>query len=235
MPETVTYTTRHGRFTMLKTEEFIQQHFAAGGHWDEETLDGVLPLIPRDKDVIEVGAHVGTHTVPYARACRVIHAFEPQRILADLLCKNLIDNGIANTIVNQIAVGHINGAAKMNRLCSDGSSVMVDYDRLGNWGGVTIGVGGEDVTMVALDSLHIPNVGFIHADCEGSEPLVFWGARHVIERFRPIIHWEDNRGTNKAADVQAALNVPDEIMNFDIRAFCESIGYTFREGMLLMP
>lgn len=46
-----------------------------------------------------------------------------------------------------------------------------------NYGGMSLGKGGEFVQAVTLDSMRITNVSFIKVDVQGAESLVLYGAQ----------------------------------------------------------
>ena len=113
----------------------------------------------------------------------------------------------------------------------DGASTSQDFQtaldesKLINYGGRQIGVGGESITMKTLDSFKITNLSLLKVDAEGSEPLVFWGAKETIAREKPVIFGEDKQKLPLAA--LNAMKVKDEVRRFDVRKWAvEELGYT---------
>lgn len=53
-----------------------------------------------------------------------------------------------------------------------------------NYGGLSIGAGGEEAEAIALDSLNIQNVSFIKVDVQGAEHLMLFGAQVGVREYR---------------------------------------------------
>jgi FkbM family methyltransferase len=241
---TVTHTTPLGTFTLLRDEEFIMEPLLAGRAWDERLLGSILPTLSRDEDVVDVGAHVGTHAVPYARHSRHVHAFEPQEPMHALLLQNLRANGCDNVTTHRCALGHESGTVYLSRRFSDGRSAgrMVDYDdgaMPANYGGIQIDAEGAPAEIRTLDALDTDAVRLLKVDVEGAEPLVFFGAQATIRRHRPLILFEQNY-KRLEAEVLERLGVPSEVREFRVADYCRSLGYHLpvelvRENFLLLP
>ena len=149
--------------------------------------------------VVEVGANIGAHTIQLAKlvgATGAVIAFEPQRIVFQMLCANLALNDLKNTDAKCLAVGAAPGEISVPR---------VDYRRDGNFGGVALGTNdGDLVEMIALDDLKLPACHLIKIDVEGMEKSVLDGAAETIARFRPFLYVEDDR-RDKHAELIATL------------------------------
>jgi hypothetical protein len=79
---------------------------------------------------------------------------------------------------------------------------------------------GDDGSAVSL----VGRVSVLKVDVEGAEPLVFYGARRLIERDRPMILFERNE-KGVSAEMRQALQLPAEVAAFDVVAFCAQLGY----------
>src|SRR5947209_3861416 len=81
--------------------------------------------------VVEVGANMGMRTVPLARRVGpggFVYAYEPQRLIFQVLCANLALNSIPNADARPAAVGAERGSVEIPN---------VDYTRRNNFGAVT--------------------------------------------------------------------------------------------------
>ena len=128
--------------------------------------------------------------------------YEPQRALFNFLCGNLALNGLTNVYPFNLALG------------SRQSSVLMDVptiDRPSNLGGFEINeqrgstawasssstVSQEKIQIVTLDQhlgeLQVEKVNFIKIDVEGMELDVLLGGEATLERFRPIVFYENDR------------------------------------------
>jgi FkbM family methyltransferase len=139
--------------------------------------------------VLEVGANIGVFTVPLARFVhpggRVI-AFEPQRIMYQMLCGNIALNAIDNVVAHNCAAGRSSGSVAVP---------SVDYSKPGNFGAVSLARSsqGDIVPLVTIDSLALPSCHLIKVDVEGMELDVLEGASSTLRQFRPLLYVENDQ------------------------------------------
>src|ERR1700752_306834 len=96
---------KHGTFTYPADDRFIGTSLRVYGEWSEGEVDFYDSVLESKDTVVEVGANIGTLTVPLARRCRRVFAFEPQPQSLALLRKYLADNEIRNVVFFPYAVG----------------------------------------------------------------------------------------------------------------------------------
>ncbi len=124
-------------------------------------LNGLVPELPADCRILDVGAHIGSFTVVMAKGLpgARITAFEPSAQRAACLRRNVTVNGLHDRVtVVQAAVG---GSTARKRLGSTG--IIVDAE---------IQAGGEVVEMVAFEQVVTEfdgPVDLLKMDCEGGE------------------------------------------------------------------
>ena len=228
-------TTGMGIFYYLDEDHFIAGELRNGLAWETHVLRAVLASLPADGpfNVIDVGAHIGTHTIPYSRWASgrgVVHAFEPQAVMAELLSRNVEANGCsAGVEIHRVAVGHVDGAeVSLEDVIHDGPNWGQPYryetGREFNYGGLQLGVGGPKVFMRTLDSFAFTDVALLKVDAEGSEPLVLWGARELIRRCRPRILFERNDKC-VSESMMAMIEIPEEVRTFRIEDYASTLGY----------
>jgi FkbM family methyltransferase len=116
----------------------------------------------------------------------MVLAFEPQRVIFQLLCANVALNELFNVRTFASAVGSRPGSIKVPPL---------NYAAENNFGGVSlIGAAiGDDVPVITLDSFGLPSVRLLKIDAEGMEIEVLLGARRLIAQHRPFLYVEDDR------------------------------------------
>lgn len=94
----------------MANEEYIGDVLKKGKIWDyREIYTFLIPLIPHNKDVLDIGSHIGCHAIPYSKKIvspNVVHCFDAQRRMFDLLVENIILNHADNVIAHNVAVGH---------------------------------------------------------------------------------------------------------------------------------
>ena len=136
-----------GRFFIDDAEDMIKQVIVAGYEWERHSVELFEELIEPGSVVVEVGAHIGTHTVPIARLVGPwgrVYAFEPQRKIYRELYHNLALNGVTNVVPLRYAIG-------------SGETRIIEMNPAtpGNEGGTGVGAGGDRAELRRLDSLRL--------------------------------------------------------------------------------
>jgi FkbM family methyltransferase len=202
---------RWGQFILI-TGDLISRYMSEFGEWCETEIDLFRFILPNNGVCIEVGANMGTHTVPLSKICANgrIFCFEPQRPIFQILCGNLALNNCTNVFAVQQAVG---AASRLIEIQT------CNYDRQWNYGSFSISEGfsteedyegplqREAVEMVALDDHKtisgLEAVDLLKIDVEGHEMDVLSGSERLVSRTIPDIFIEAH---NK--------NVVQELMGF---------------------
>jgi FkbM family methyltransferase len=184
---------RHGDMLYNVNDRYIGRSLDLYGEWAEGELELLGLFIKPGDTVVDVGANLGTHTVFFAHkagAQGAVFAFEPQRVVFQLLCANLALNGLTTVHARQAAVSRRSGTM---------SVPDVAYDDAGNYGGVglvdgdRVGAGGgEQVPVMTLDELALQRCRLLKIDVEGMELDVLEGAHALIAATRPLIYVENN-------------------------------------------
>jgi FkbM family methyltransferase len=152
----------------------------------EQMADECLLHRGRAPVVLEAGSHIGTLTLPMARRASQVYAFEPQRLVFQMLCANLAMNGILNASARQAVIGAGVGSMVV-------PVVEAFPDGTTNSGGLQLKLAteGDQVPMVSVDSLE-GDFDLIRADIEDMEIDLLRGAVETINRCRPIMMLEAN-------------------------------------------
>lgn len=176
--------TRHevpdaGHYFVDDAEDTIKRDIVAGWQWGWHIVEACKKHVRPGTVVIEVGAHIGTHTVPISRlvgAWGRVYAFEPQRKVYRELYHNLALNGVTNAVPLRFAIGA--GQARV---------IEMNPPPPGNEGGTGVGAGGDRAELRSLDSFGFEQVSVLKIDVEGYENEVLKGASDTIRRNRPVI------------------------------------------------
>jgi FkbM family methyltransferase len=166
-----------GRFYLDDNPALVKQTLRAGRVWEEDLQDVMEDHARRDSVVLDVGAHIGSHTLALARWVGpdgAVYAFEPQRKIYRELVKNVELNGLENVVPLRFAVGAYNGVVEM--------MAVGDRDGLAR-----VGKGGESAELRTIDSFGFKNVSLIKIDVEEYEGPVLLGAVQTIRAWRPAI------------------------------------------------
>jgi FkbM family methyltransferase len=193
---------RYGPLRFFRHDRFIGRSLALYGEWGQFEIDWLTTMLRPGDTVVDAGANVGSHTLPFAQAVGPtgrVHAFEPQASVAEVLQANMASNGAAQVVVHQAALGAASGRIVVPRLASD---------RPINLGGLTLGGfgpgEGDDVALTTLDELALPDCRLIKIDVEGMEGEVLAGGVGTLARCRPILYVENDR-PDKMVALQAAI------------------------------
>jgi FkbM family methyltransferase len=169
----------------LANDQYIGGALDKYGEFSEGEVHLFRQIVKPNWIVMDIGANHGTHTVALAQMASKVYAFEPQRVLFQLVCANLALNSLSNVNAYCGAVGKELGFLNVPR---------VDYTRPNNFGALEMGgTGGESVPLVTIDSLELPALHFAKIDAEGYESDIVTGAAATIARCRPILYMENDR------------------------------------------
>jgi FkbM family methyltransferase len=185
---------RYGLMAFFPHDFYLGGALERYGEYAEDESRVLQGYVKPGDIVVEVGANIGCHTLALAQcvtnAGRVF-AFEPQRIIHQMLCGNLAINGIWNVIAERMALGAEAGIAYVP---------PIDYAAPGNFGAVSLAKDvGEPVQVQTLDGCNFVRCDLIKIDVEGMEGDVLKGAAQTIKRLRPVLYVENDREEKKAA------------------------------------
>jgi FkbM family methyltransferase len=177
---------KHGFFLFNKNDSFIGRSLNLYGEWCEEEIVLLSKVIRPGFLVIDVGANIGTHTVPLANmvtSSGLVLAFEPQSLPFRYMVSNVTINNLLHVVCFNKAVGDAAGSVKIP---------MADPTLEYNFGAIkaTGHTEGIPTDVVTLDSFGLNKCNLIKIDVEGMEPQVLDGARTTIQRLRPTLFVE---------------------------------------------
>ena len=139
-------------------------------------LQQVLVRVKGRGLALDVGAHIGTWTVPLADRFRDVIAFEP--VAANRACLEANVSRLTNVVVLPVAVGAQAGTGSMALPGTNSGTYCLMH--------------GSDVLVVALDTVVHSPVDFIKIDVEGLEGAVLAGAEQILRTSHPAVFFEDN-------------------------------------------
>ena len=155
-------------------------------------------------EFIEIGGSIGEILIDIARNPNVVfsHVFEPNPKCARIIRVNLCLNDLHNVVIEDAAVGDINGSVKMFFGLNSPTASVLSSESRGY---------GQHVKLVKLDSYfysyHFKNDIVMLVDVEGYEPQVFSGALEIINKHQPIIIFEYNSDSRKHYHISEIVNI----------------------------
>lgn len=182
-------------------DQIIGKSLELYGEYSEGEVDLLRQLCAPGTIAADVGANIGTITVPLAHHlgyAGFLYAFEPQRVVFQTLCANVALSSLTNVECVPCALG-----AKRETL----HLPDIDYNRDANFGGVEMHAfsEGRPVAQVLLDEFaDRGRFALIKIDVEGMELEVIRGAQTIITRDRPVLYVENDR-TEKSSELEAEL------------------------------
>lgn len=185
---------RHGLMLVNRNDFYIGQALIQYGEYVEAEVEFLSQFISHPGIVVEVGANIGSHTVPLARCAAAtggeMVVFEPQPFVFQNLCANLALNGISNVRAWPLACAAQAGTVWF---------VQPNYKQPGNFGAVPMQTEAKSPGLISapcvqLDSvLGDSEVTLIKLDVEGFELSALQGALQVLQRSRPTLYLENDQ------------------------------------------
>jgi FkbM family methyltransferase len=231
---------RGGPMLYNRNDTYIGASLRKYGEFSGEETELFRLIVQPGRTVLDVGANIGVHTVELSRLAGpagVVHAFEPQRHMFQLLCANVALNSCTNVFTHQAAAG------------AGGDTMLVpslDPGERHNYGGLSLlgSRSGESVPLVTIDSLILHDCQFIKLDVEGMETEALRGAVATIRRFRPMLYVENDRQAHseeliallQSYDYRLYWHLPPLFRENNFRADTENIfGRKVSVNMICIP
>ncbi|SCA63530.1 Uncharacterized protein SCG7086_AU_00160 [Chlamydiales bacterium SCGC AG-110-P3] len=186
---------RHGLMAYNTNDLYIGRSFDRYGEWCESEIDLLTALLKPGDIVLDVGANIGSHTIPLAKAVApsgVVFAIEPQRLCYQMLCGNVAINAILNVFAMQIAATETPMSLQIPVIQP---TLEFNYGCLAAEGHGK----GEQVPGVPIDNLGLPRCNLIKMDVEGMESKALRGAANTLKKHRPILFVENNTTDDSGA------------------------------------
>jgi len=231
----------------VMNNDIIGQEIINGEYHEPETIELLKLYIPEDKEttVLDIGSNIGSISLGLLsinKKC-TIQSFEPQLFLAKMQKDTMKKNNYQERIkIYNNAVGHkyienvslVSKFTKIDSVDIECANIKYDDTHVRNYGGVSLGIDGEKIDMISIDSLYTESeeskedekqISLIKIDVEGAEQLVIYGARRTIIKHHPVIFYEDN-WKKLTHEMKESLNLSEQIMSFDIAKFLKKVGYS---------
>jgi FkbM family methyltransferase len=210
--------TKDHLFLVLEKDTFVNECLEKYGYWEKPTMDICRSYLKSDSSVIEVGAHIGSHTVILSEICKdgSVYSFELQNLIFQLLNANLLLNTCKNVYAYMEAVSDENKIECIGEL---------DYQKMTKFNS---GLGSLDmvrlykrypINTISLDNKfsEIEKLNLIKIDAEGHEVPVLKGAKELIKKFKPLILTEfDVDNKQEIIDLLPEYKFEDITYNYEI-------------------
>jgi len=210
------YTRLRDDDTLIVPEARVGKDYFRTGIYERGYIQWACSNYARpDKDILDIGAHIGLYTVELAKNAKRVHSFECSPKSYNYLCANVALRGLSYKVTTYpTALSDAIGRTPYYiRDAGDGGGNGISYFPLQDSEVATI-----EVPMTTLDSYGLTNINFIKIDVEGHEEKVLRGGTETIRNngFPPILleSWPERMRSVPAKELRASLF-----------AFLESLGY----------
>lgn len=199
LPSVTIYTNKNDvKFALYDVFEVISEQIKTNGCWNEAGLDicdKVIASLPEGSRIIDVGAGLGSFTIPLAIKYanhHIFSTFEPMHSLFLQLCTNTLLNNLSNVKNYNIGLANFTELVdapilEIDRCANHGSySFVKDINKLRNMPPASV----NDVfEFRTLDSYRFAQVGLIKVSAPGMELEVLNGATETIIQngFPPVL------------------------------------------------
>lgn len=187
--------------------------------WEKEIVKKLCSLIEKDSCSVDVGAHIGSHTIQFAKYSKKVFSFEPLEENYEIFRKNMQLNDIYNFVLFRNAVSDKKCKLIVDPICSrkkrgnSGASYLMEDDQ-GFIEGDTL-----DNFLLNSTVLKDEKISLIKYDVEEMEIYALRGSINIINKFHPILYVEFMK-ENKRRKTRSK----------DVYDFLESIGYSTVNG-----
>ena len=163
---------------MLFYGPYIGKCFDLYGQYSESEVAMMRAFVREGSTVVDVGANIGDLTVPLSRMVGDsgrVYAIESHPDYFHVLCANLALNSIRNTkAMNFFVAAHDNADTRSEA-----------------WGEFAYVSSKWQAPFLALDALDLAACDLIKIDVDGRELDVLQSGEMQIERYRPILYFEN--------------------------------------------
>lgn len=170
-----------GNFLLLKNDNSISPAILKGNRYQEWILKWAEKYIRKNTNVLDIGANFGSNTLAFSKIVKsngngYVHSFEPQRVIYQQLCCNIVNNNMSNVCTHNFGLSNINDEKEM---------YVLDFFKDGNFGNASlddvISNMKEKIKVVTLDSLNLKNISFIKVDIQSHEYQFLKGAKNTLK------------------------------------------------------
>jgi FkbM family methyltransferase len=193
--------TKFGNF-LINEFDLIGNFIKTQKCWEYHLYEFYSRFLTPESYCIDAGANLGFHTIQFGKFSKKVFAFEPQLLIFNQLCANILFNDL-----NEVIIPHRKALGDKFEEKQLWNIEHEDWVGNGahNWGGRGIiqdNYGGERssdnefrdydvVEVITIDSLNIPQCDLIKIDIQGYEYFAFLGAQNLLQTHKPVILLEN--------------------------------------------
>ncbi len=178
-------------------DDIILKQIKSGQVFEPEVTDVASRFIKKGSAVLDLGANFGQMSLLFSRmvgSSGVVHSFEAQRAVFELLKRNIEINGVANVRPTFGAV--LNETGRVLHFPAP------DFTRFASYGSYNVPLDatqGDEVTSLQIDDIDFDRpISFMKVDVQGCDLFALQGAKNTIEKHKmPILFEFEQRFQNE--------------------------------------
>lgn len=174
----------------IDTRSFIEWTIYVHGGYEVGAIKLLRSLVHPGSIILDVGANIGTFTLPLARAAGptgAVHAFEPHPRLRERLVRNVALNNLRNVTVCAFALGASSGEATLYGSTTANQGMASLRPQPGVEEPFPCHVETIDNYIA---SFSMPRVDLIKIDAQGADFSVLAGATSTLASHMPSLYFE---------------------------------------------
>jgi len=182
-------------------DDTISNSLATYGYWENNLIKYVEKYLTDDSIILDIGANIGTWSIPLAIKNRKIYSFEPFDSSYYALCGNIFLNNKESIIYPRhcAITDNINMKTKiqLSESINIGGCKLIETNNSEQK---------NKYTLETIDSFQFDKIDLIKIDVEGHELNVLKSGKQTILKYKPVIlfecwdieshHWNDIPNTN---------------------------------------
>jgi FkbM family methyltransferase len=190
--------TMYGNF-LINEFDYIGEHIKRRENWEPHLYEFYSQILTKDDVCVDAGANLGYHAIQFGNLSKRVYAFEPQPMVFNQLCANILFNDLNDVIIpNRLGLGEEPTTKQMWAIENEKFE-----NGVWNWGGRGIEheqsaytsdeVREHDqIKVVPLDSFNFTSVNLFKMDIQGYEWYALQGAKQFLNNNKPVILLENN-------------------------------------------
>jgi len=194
-------------------------------HFEPKTTIFMLRRIDENSVVVDVGAHIGIHTVHLAKSAKLVIAIEPEPRNYMLLKRNLKLNKVKNVLALPIALSDRDGYTYLSVASSSGAHTLESPNS--EVSNVKF-VDRVKVRTMTFDSLikflKLSHVDLVKIDVEGHEEAVLKGMKNALQNNPPQIIVIEIDGGSRIIEMLSAYGYSKPI---ELDSWGKRVNYAF--------
>lgn len=211
-------------YEIRNKEDVIQKTLLNGKQWSSKILELLKSRMKQKGHFVNVGAHIGTITLPMSKFASRVSAFEPFPKTFDHLKKNVELNKLSNVDIYNMALGDKHESVffmddNNDRLKNNngGMHVFTSNDLLTGERSASIAkLENLGIVSIPLDNMNLDKIDLMLVDIEGMEDKFLIGAKQTLEKDLPdlvIEIWNDDKRKEENIII-TRQQIIDKILSF---------------------